>query len=86
MTIEELGEKIARRFDQSDDKLDNINLIVAKHTVSLRGHDRELCEVKKNAKDNKEKLEVRISKLERWMWFSLGAGGAAGAGLAKLFM
>ena len=85
MTIDELDTKICMRFDQLDDKLDNINLIVARHTVSLQGHDRELGEVKKNAKDDKEKLEMRISRLERWMWFSLGAGGAAGAGLAKLF-
>lgn len=86
MTIDDLDAKIGRRFDQLDDKLDNINLIVAKHTVSLQGHDRELVEVKNDAKQAKEKLENRISKLERWMWFSLGAGGAAGAGIAKLFM
>lgn len=86
MTIDDLDAKIGRRFDQLDDKLDNINLIVAKHTVSLQGHDRELGEVKTEAKQTKEKLENRIAKLERWMWFSLGAGGAAGAGIAKLFM
>lgn len=86
MTIDDLDAKIGKRFDQLDDKLDNINLIVAKHTVSLQGHDRELGEVKTDAKQTKEKLEIRIAKLERWMWFSLGAGGAAGAGLAKLFM
>lgn len=86
MTIDDLDAKICKRFDQLDDKLDNINLIVAKHTVSLQGHDRELGEVKKNAKDYRDKLDARILKLERWMWFSLGAGGAAGAGLAKLFM
>ena len=86
MTIDDLDAKIVRRFDQVDDKLDNINLIVAKHTVSLQGHDRELGEVKKNAKEDMERLDSRLLKLERWMWFSLGAGGAAGAGLAKLFM
>ena len=86
MTIDDLDAKIVRRFDQLDDKLDNINLIVAKHTVSLQGHDRELGEVKTEAKQTKDKLETRITKLERWMWFSLGAGGAAGAGLARLLM
>ena len=86
MTIDDLDAKIVRRFDQLDDKLDNINLIVARHTVSLQGHDRELGEVKTEAKQTKDKLETRITKLERWMWFSLGAGGAAGAGLARLLM
>ena len=86
MTIDDLDAKIGKRFDQLDDKLDNINLIVARHTVSLQGHDRELGEVKAEAKQTKDKLETRITKLERWMWFSLGAGGAAGAGIAKLCM
>lgn len=86
MTIDDLDAKIVKRFDQLDDKLDNINLIVARHTVSLQGHDRELGEVKTEAKQTKDKLETRITKLERWMWFSLGAGGAAGAGLARLLM
>ena len=86
MTIDDLDAKIGKRFDQLDDKLDNINLIVARHTVSLQGHDRELGEVKTEAKQTKDKLEMRITRLERWMWFSLGAGGAAGAGLARLLM
>ena len=86
MTIDDLDAKIGKRFDQLADKLDNINLIVARHTVSLQGHDRELGEVKTEAKQTKDKLETRITKLERWMWFSLGAGGAAGAGLARLLM
>ena len=86
MTIDDLDAKIGKRFDQLDAKLDNINLIVARHTVSLQGHDRELGEVKTEAKQTKDKLETRITKLERWMWFSLGAGGAAGAGLARLLM
>ena len=86
MTIDDLDAKIGKRFDQLDDKLDNINLIVARHTVSLQGHDRELGEVKTEAKQTKDKLETRITKLERWMWFSLGAGGAAGAGLARHLM
>ena len=86
MTIDDLDAKIGKRFDQLDDKLDNINLIVARHTVSLQEHDRELGEVKTEAKQTKDKLETRITKLERWMWFSLGAGGAAGAGLARLLM
>jgi len=82
MTLDDFAEKMDKRFDQVDDKLDNINMMVAKHTVSLSGHDREIKELKDDCKAKDE----RINKLERWMWFSLGAGGAAGAGLAKLFM
>lgn len=82
MTIDDLAEKIEHRFDVVDDKLDSISLTVAKHTVTLNSHDKEILEIK----EDKSKLEDRIAKLERWMWISIGAGGAAGAGLAKLFM
>ena len=82
MTLDDLSEKIDKRFDQVDDKLDMVNMTVAKHTVSLQGHDREIKEIK----DDEKSHDARISKIERWMWFSLGAGGAAGAGIAKLFM
>ena len=42
MTIDDLSEKIDKRFDQVDDKLDMVNMTVAKHTVSLQGHDRDV--------------------------------------------
>ena len=41
MTLDDFAEKMDKRFDQVDDKLDMINMTVAKHTVSLTGHDRE---------------------------------------------
>ena len=82
MTLDDLSEKIDKRFDQVDDKLDMVNMTVAKDTASLQGHDRDIKEIK----DDEKSQDARISKIERWMWFSLGAGGAAGAGIAKLFM
>lgn len=82
MTLDDFAEKMDKRFDQVDDKLDMINMTVAKHTVSLSGHDREIKEIK----DDKKSQDNRIAKIERWMWMSLGAGGAAGIGVAKLFM
>ena len=74
MTLDDFAEKMDKRFDQVDDKLDMINMTVAKHTVSLTGHDREIKELK----DSDKEKDGRISKLEKWMWFNLGAGGAAG--------
>lgn len=82
MTLDDFAEKMDKRFDQVDDKLDMINMTVAKHTVSLTGHDREIKELK----DSDKEKDGRISKLEKWMWFNLGAGGAAGVGIAKMFM
>jgi len=82
MTLDDLANKMDKGFEAIGGKLDMINMTVAKHTVSLNGHDREIKELK----DEDKLQEQRIGKLERWMWFSLGAGGAAGAGLAKLFL
>jgi len=82
MTIEDLAEKMDERFDKLDGKVDNINTTVAVHTKEIAAHDRE------NATNHEEHkaIDHRLDKLEKWMWFTLGAGGAAGAGLAKLFM
>lgn len=82
MTLDDFAEKMDKRFDQVDDKLDNMSLMVAKHTVNISGHDREIKELK----DAKSAQDERIHKIEKWMWMTLGAGGAAGVGLAKLFM
>lgn len=75
MTIEELANKIDLRFDNLDNKVDTINTTVALHGQSLSANNAEHRE-----------FEERLSKLEKWMWMSLGAGGAAGIGIAKLFM
>lgn len=86
MTLDDLSAKMDKRFDQLDDKLDMVNMTVAKHTVSISGHDREIKEIKDDSKSIKERFESRIGKIERWMWWTLGAGSAAGIGISKLFM
>lgn len=82
MSIDDLAEKMDSRFDKLDNKVDNISTTVAIHTKEIAAHDRENAE-NRNAH---HKMDARLDKLEKWMWFTLGAGGAAGAGLAKLFM
>lgn len=108
MSIDDLADKMGKRFDQLDDKLDNLSLTVTKHTVTLISHDKAIDERKAEEKRIEDELKAeekriedelkaevkrvedkhasRLAKLERWMWFSLGAGGAAGAGLARLLM
>jgi len=73
MTIEELHNEIAPVLKEMDQKLDKTAAALERHDVKIVVADKRI-----------EKTESRIDKLERWMWFSLGAGGAAGAGLAKL--
>lgn len=75
MTIEELDGKICGKLDLMDDKLDGIALTVARHDENLNANNREAKEVKE-----------RVAKLEKWMWWTLGAGSAAGVGISKLFM
>ena len=95
MTIDDLDAKIGKRFDQLDDKLDNLSLTVTKHTVTLTSHDKAIDErkaeekriedeLKAEVKRVEDKHDSRLAKIERWMWATIGAGGAAGAGLAKL--
>lgn len=73
MTIEELHNEIAPVLKEMDQKLDKTAASLERHEVKIVVADKRI-----------EKTESRIDKLERWMWFTLGAGGAAGAGLAKL--
>ncbi len=82
MTIEDLAAKMDDRFNKVDAKLDTLSTTVAVHTTTLATHDRE----NKGIKDSIARLVERVAKLEAWKWFCLGAGGAAGAGVAKLFM
>ena len=81
MTIDDLASKMDKRFDTLDGKFDQLSTTVAVHTNTLSTHDRE----NKTIKDALQRLVERVSKLEAWKWFTLGAGGAAGAGIAKLF-
>lgn len=73
MTIEELHNEIAPVLKEMDQKLDKTAASLERHEVKIVVADKRI-----------EKAESRIDKLERWMWFTLGAGGAAGAGLVKL--
>ena len=95
MSIDDLADKMGKRFDQLDDKLDNLSLTVTKHTVTLTSHDKAIDErkaeekriedeLKAEVKRVEDKHDSRLAKIERWMWATIGAGGAAGAGLAKL--
>lgn len=95
MSIDDLADKMGKRFDQLDDKLDNLSLTVTKHTVTLTSHDKAIderkaeekrieAELKAEVKRVEDKHDSRLAKIERWMWATIGAGGAAGAGLAKL--
>lgn len=82
MSIDDLAEKMDKRFDTLDTKVDGISTVVAIHTTELAAHDKANLQ----NRDEHLRLDARLDKLEKWMWFTLGAGGAAGAGLAKLFM
>jgi hypothetical protein len=75
MTIDELANKMDSRFDNLDTKVDSMNTTVALHSQSIASNDVEHKDFK-----------TRLGKVERWMWLTLGAGGAAGVGVAKLFM
>ena len=74
MTLDDLSAKMDKRFDVLDAKVDSITTTVAVHSSTLQVHDRE-----------NKKMDERVSKLEKLVWISLGSGGAAGAGLVKLF-
>lgn len=86
MTTEELWMKIDTKMSIMDGKLDEVATTVRLHEQALANDKKSIEAVKQEAKEQYSKLEARIAKLERWMWFSLGAGGAAGAGIAKLLM
>lgn len=73
MTIDELAEKMDSRFDKLDGKVDSITTTVALHSQSIASNEAEHKDFK-----------IRLAKVERWLWLTLGAGGAAGAGVAKL--
>lgn len=86
MTTEELWMKIDAKMSIMDGKLDEVATTVRLHEQALANDKKSIEAVKAEAKEQYNKLEARITKLERWMWFTLGAGGAAGAGIAKLLM
>lgn len=82
MTIEELHDEISPVLKDMDRKLDSLTAQVVKHDVNIETVNREAKEQKAESK----RLDDRISKIEKFMWMMLGAGGASGIGIAKLFL
>lgn len=95
MTVDELWMKVDAKFVGLDEKLDEVRTTVRLHDQTLvqtkaeinaveKKFDKEIEKIRNDGENSKKDVDGRISKLEKWMWFSLGAGGAAGAGIVKL--
>lgn len=84
MTTDELWTKIDAKMSSMDAKLDEVATTVRLHEQALANDKKQIETVKEEASRQYDKMDTRVGKLEKWMWISLGAGGAAGAGLAKL--
>ena len=82
MTIEELHREISPVLKDMDRKLDDLSEKVVKHEVNIEAVNRE----NRDMKSDHKRMDDRISKIERWMWWTLGAGSAAGVGISKLFL
>jgi len=82
MTIEELHREISPVLKDMDRKLDDLSEKVVKHEVNIESVNRENRDIKSDQK----RIDDRVSKIERWMWWTLGAGSAAGVGISKLFL
>ena len=82
MTIEELHREISPVLMDMDRKLDDLSEKVVKHEVNIEAVNRE----NRDMKSDQKRIDDRVSKIERWMWWTLGAGSAAGVGISKLFL
>ena len=82
MTIEELHREISPVLKDMDRKLDDLSEKVVKHEVNIESVNRE----NRDMKSDQKRIDDRVSKIERWMWWTLGAGSAAGIGISKLFL
>lgn len=82
MTTEELCLRLEEKLDGMNENFRSICERVAKHSEFIANHINDTKEIR----DKQTQQDVRISKLEKLIWFVLGSGGAAGAGVAKLFM
>ena len=82
MTIEELHREISPVLKDMDRKLDDLSEKVVKHEVNIESVNRENRDIKSDQK----RIDDRVSKIEKWMWWTLGAGSAAGVGISKLFL
>lgn len=96
MTVDELWMKVDAKFVGLDEKLDEVRTTVRLHDQTLvqtkaeinaveKKFDKQIEEIKAEKKDEHANMKSRLSKLEKWMWFMLGAGGSSGAVLAKVF-
>jgi len=96
MTVDELWTKVDAKMTSLDTKLDDVKTTVRLHDQSLvqykselnaveKKFDKQIEEIKAEKKDEHANMKSRLSKLEKWMWFMLGAGGSSGAVLAKMF-
>lgn len=82
MTTEELCLRLEEKLDGMNENFRDICERVAKHSEFIANHINDTKEIR----DKQHLHDQRITKLEKLMWFMLGSGGAAGAGIAKLFM
>ena len=82
MTIEELHREISPVLKDMDRKLDDLSEKVVKHEVNIEAVNRD----NRDMKSDQKRIDDRVSKIERWMWWTLGAGSAAGVGISKLFL
>ena len=82
MTIEELHREISPVLKDMDRKLDDLSEKVVKHEVNIEAVNRD----NRDMKSDQKRIDDRVSKIEKWMWWTLGAGSAAGIGISKLFL
>lgn len=96
MTVDELWTKVDAKMTGLDSKLDDVKTTVRLHEQSLAQYkselsaiekkfDKQIEEIRAEKKEEHFNMKSRLSKLEKWMWFMLGAGGSSGAVLAKVF-
>lgn len=96
MTVDELWTKVDAKMTGLDSKLDDVKTTVRLHEQSLvqykaelnaieKKFDKQIEDIRAEKKEEHSNMKSRLSKLEKWMWFVLGAGGSSGAVLAKVF-
>ena len=82
MTIEELHREISPVLKDMDRKLDDLSEKVVKHDVNIEAVNRD----NRDMKNDQKRIDDRVRKIEKWMWWTLGAVSAAGVGISKLFL
>lgn len=82
MTTEELCLRLEEKLDAMNENFRGICERVAKHSEFIANHINDTKEIR----DKQYFHDQRIARLERLVWFVLGSGGAAGAGIAKMLL